>query len=196
MTGPETVPEVPLPRGVASLQRAENLLFWMEQTLLVLLIAVLVGLSFAQAALAIGFRLGWSWAGDAVGSLSWSQGFLRHLVLVIAFIGASLATRQGRHLSIDAASKALPPRMRVLLKALIDVVSAVVSGLLAHATYVLIQTEDSVAFRIGSTEVSTKVFFYIVLVGFALIGLRFLIRGAQDFWHGWTGQLEPEAPPV
>jgi TRAP-type C4-dicarboxylate transport system permease small subunit len=175
----------------------ERTLFWAEQSLLVLLIGVLVGFSFFQVVLLNLANLGSQWAARTSIGLGWGDSFLRHLVLVIAFVGASLATREGRHLSIDAVSKLLPPRPRVLLKAALDLVSAVICGLLARAAYGLVLFDsESIAFRVGTHEVPRWPFYVCIAAGFALIGARFVVRGAQDFWHGWTGNLEPEVPPL
>jgi C4-dicarboxylate transporter, DctQ subunit len=190
-------PHRPLPRGAAPLAALENGLFWAEQSLLVLFIGVLVGLSFFQVVLLNMANLGSAWAAKTSITLNWGDSFLRHLVLVIAFLGSSLATRQGRHLSIDALSRLMRPRARVLVKAFIDLVSAVICVLLAQAAWSLAQFDsDSIAFRIGTSEVPRWPFYVAILAGFALIGLRFVIRGVQDLWHGWTGELEPEAPPL
>jgi TRAP-type C4-dicarboxylate transport system permease small subunit len=187
-------PEVQVELPPGPLKRAEALLFRIEQTLLVALVAVLVLLAFSKAALAVLFRLGWTWAGDAGNAMLWSLGFTRHLVLIIALVGASLATREGRHLAIDAVSKLLPRRARVLLKAVLDLVSAGVCGLIAKAAYDVIPQDPSNAFSIGSYAVPIWMFMSVVLAGFALIGVRFILRGVEDFWHGWTGRLEAEAP--
>jgi C4-dicarboxylate transporter, DctQ subunit len=194
----DRLPEVDadLHAGPVFLRRAERGLYWCEQVMLVLMLGTLVAVAFFQVAMTVLFRAGLQSAGGMVTSLSWSQGFLRHLVLIIAFLGASLATREGRHLSIDAVTKVLPARLRIILKALIDLVSATICGLLSNATWILMQTEEGVAFRLGTTEVSTRFFFAFVLAGFALIGFRFLVRGARDFWSGWTGELQPEVPRV
>jgi C4-dicarboxylate transporter, DctQ subunit len=190
-------PEVELPPSLAPLRAVERLLHNIERALVVLLVVTLVGLSFFQIVIRNLSNLGWEWAAHTSTSLIWAEPFLRHMVLLVAFLGASLAARQGRHLHIDVVSRLLPPRPRALLKAIIDVFSAVVCFLLAHATIGLIQSDpDSVAFHVGSVEVKAWLFCTAILLGFALVGLRFLIRGAEDWWRSRTGLYVEEVPPL
>jgi hypothetical protein len=65
--------------------------------------------------------------------------------------------------------------------------------LLAHATLGLIQSDpESVAFRIGTIQIKAWLFCCLILGGFVLVGLRFILRGTQDFYRTYTGHIEPE----
>jgi len=109
-----------------------------------------------------------------------SQGFmggdilLRHLVLWVGFIGASLATRDEKHINIDILSRFLKGRLLLTLQALVYIFSAIVSYFLTTA---------SISFVLQEREFSTVLFgnvqawyFQIIIpIGFLLITLRFLI---------------------
>ncbi len=181
------------------LKRIEWLLFKLEEGLLLLALGVLVGLSFFQVLLFNLSQVGFTWAGDWSLSMVWGDRFLRHLVIVIAFLGATLATREGRHLNIDAMTRLFPARVKVIIKAVIDLISSVVCLLLAKATWdmiAILRDSSGEAFKLGSFVVADWVFCYAIFSGFTLIAVRFVIRGGQDFWGGWTGNVEPEPPPV
>src|SRR5919197_4727333 len=45
----------------------------------------------------------------------WADELLQHMVLRLRFLGASLATREQRHLSIDVLGHFLPPRWQLWL---------------------------------------------------------------------------------
>src|SRR5262245_1305479 len=95
---PET--ELDLPPALAPLVAAERVVYALERVFLVLSVATLVGLSFFQVVIRNLVNFGWDWASKLSSALIWAEPFLRHLVLVIAFLGASLAAREGRHLHI------------------------------------------------------------------------------------------------
>ena len=83
------------------------------------------------------------------------------------------------------------------LKAITDLFSAFVCFLLAYATLGLIQSDpESVAFRIGAVQVKAWLFCCLILGGFVLVGIRFILRGVQDFWRTYTGEVEPEVLPL
>ncbi|MBA4395649.1 MAG: TRAP transporter small permease, partial [Desulfobacca sp.] len=57
-------------------------------------------------------------------SLFWIDPVMRHMVLWIALLGASVATRENRHISIDLLSGRLSPRIRDVIKVAIHLFSA------------------------------------------------------------------------
>jgi TRAP-type C4-dicarboxylate transport system permease small subunit len=73
-----------------------------ETVLLVLFLSVMILLAFGQVVLRNLFGTGFLWADPLV----------RHLVLWSGFFGAALAASRERHISIDAVTKFLSPRLR------------------------------------------------------------------------------------
>ena len=97
----------------------------LERALVVLLLSGLLGLGLLQViernVLASG--------------LFWADELLQHLVLWLGFLGASLATREQRHLSIDVLSHFLPTRWQLWLGLLINTVALVLCLLLVQAAW-------------------------------------------------------------
>src|SRR3990167_6348126 len=52
--------------------------------------------------------------------INWGDVFARHLVLCIAFLGATLSTREGRHIRIDALAKILPKKAQPIVELFIS----------------------------------------------------------------------------
>ena len=52
-----------------------------------------------------------SWANILMGQIDWSEPFVRLLILWITFLGASLLTRDGKHIQIDLFASILPPTL-------------------------------------------------------------------------------------
>ena len=63
--------------------------------------------------------------------LAWGDEALRIMVLWLALIGAVAASRDDRHISIDVASRILPPRARALVAAVVNLFTAGVCAALA-----------------------------------------------------------------
>jgi len=102
-----------------------------EQTFLVVLLLVMVGLASLQILLRILFSSGIIW-GDVA---------LRHLVLWVGLVGAVLATRQSRHIAIDVLPRVLKGRTAVFLGIFTDFFSAFVAILLTRAGLTFVRDE-------------------------------------------------------
>ncbi len=151
---------------IAALSRALSL---GERTLIVVLLGTMVILAFLQVILRNFFSAG----------ILWAEPFLRHLVLWIGFLGASLATQQEKHINIDILTRLAPPKVVNAIHILTNLFAAVVCAVLANAgwTFLLSEQEsgDSL-FTIGSTEMPAWWFQSIIPIGFGLMSFRFLIR--------------------
>lgn len=73
------------------------------------------------------------WANWIVQNLTWVDPFLQKGTLWLAFLGASLATREGRHIGIDILPRIAPKRTRLLMRGIAAAGSALVSFFLARA---------------------------------------------------------------
>ena len=158
------------------LQRLDDWLAALEGWSLIALVSLMVGLAFAQVVLRNLLQLGLPWA-DIV---------LRHMVLWASFLGASLATRQGRHIAIDVVSHFLTPTARRWLAAAIHAAACLISVLLANASWAFVATE-----RLGQglllKGLPTWWAQLIIPIGFGLMAFRFGLRAILFA----TGQLEP-----
>src|SRR5919205_1078628 len=94
----------------------------LERALVVLLLIGLLGLGLLQViernVLASG--------------IFWADELLQHLVMWLGFLGASLATREHRHLSIDVLSHVLPRRWQLGLGLLVNTAALVLCMLLVQ----------------------------------------------------------------
>jgi len=153
------------------IRAAERALLAAERALLSALLLVLVGLSFLQVVLRGGFSAG----------LLWADVFLRHLVLLIGFLGAAIAVCEGKMFSFDAAAHILKGRSREAAGLLGQAFAACVSALLAAAAWVFFLNEyrrGSTLFMLGSLPVSSWVFAAVVPFGFALVMAHYLLKAA------------------
>ena len=146
-----------------AIPRLDDALEKLESSLLTLILIGMIGLAFTQVILRNLFNTGIEW-GDAL---------VRHLVLWVGFIGASLATKEGGHLAMDLVSRSLPKALRKPTAMFVDAASSLVCALLALAAYksVLIVKEEPSYLIPGLLPAWCAT--VIVPVGFALMSLRF-----------------------
>ena len=158
--------------------RLDDLFGGLERWIIVVLLLGMIGLSFTQVVLRNFFATGIDWA-DVV---------IRHLVLWVGLIGASIGAKEKRHLNIDIASRLMPAKWYHLVEAFLCLVSAAVSLLLFWASYLFVRFLYE--WGTGMLEGKTALIAGLILpLAFAGVGLRFLRRAfieLSDFWKKVT----------
>ncbi len=146
------------------LHRLDTAAARLEEWILIIVVMSMVLFSFLQVVLRNVLSEG-ILGGDIV---------LRHLVLWVGFIGASLATRSERHINIDVFSRFLKGRAKLVGGIVVNLFSALIAYFLTSASisFVLMEREyQTVLF--GTVE--SWYFQIIIPIGFAIITFRFLI---------------------
>ncbi|MBN1349872.1 TRAP transporter small permease [candidate division KSB1 bacterium] len=112
---------------------------------------------------------------------------LRHLVLWVSFFGATLATREERHINIDVMSKLLKGRWKALSGVFINLFGTVVCILLFSAAIKLV--DDSKRFE-ETVSIFTTIPAWslqsIFLIGFGLMIFRFAIKTLEKSYQFFT----------
>ncbi len=140
-----------------------------ENSLIILLLSVMVIMAFFQVIMRLLFSSG----------ILWGDIFLRHLVLWVGFLGASLATRERKHIKIDILSRVVRARFKTPMMVAVNLISAGVCFLLTRAAVVFVQldySDNTILFA----NIPAWVLQAIIPFGFALIGVRFLLRMAFE----------------
>ncbi|MCI0651483.1 MAG: TRAP transporter small permease [Planctomycetes bacterium] len=152
-------------RVLAILLRAEECLF-----------AVLLFLLLALGLLPIAGR--WLPALALPGGSELSQ----QIVLWLALFGAGAATRDRKHISIDAVGHALSERKRLALRAAGELVAGFVTACLLPASYRFVVAEA--AFASGQAPLAFAIprycFMMVIPVGIALVALRLFAAAAVE----------------
>ncbi|MBI5583817.1 MAG: TRAP transporter small permease [Deltaproteobacteria bacterium] len=148
----------------------------LEETLLVFLLMLMVLLAF----LPILFR-------NVVSiGLIWIDPLLRHLVLWVALLGASIATRESRHIKIDLVAPYLEPGRQAVLTAVLNFLSAAVCLALVLPAVEFVREEQEVGkYLIGVIPIWVSQ--SIIPVMLAVIGLRFLFAA----WRSLRQRIRP-----
>lgn len=85
------------------------------------------------------------WATSSLEYLTWVDPFLQKGTLWLAFLGASLATREGRHIGIDLLPRLAPKKTKLLMRAVAALGSSAVAFFLARAFWaaVLVNADEA-----------------------------------------------------
>jgi TRAP-type C4-dicarboxylate transport system permease small subunit len=126
----------------------------------------MVGLAFLQIVLRIFFNSGIIW-GDVA---------LRHLVLWVGLLGATVATRESRHIRIDVLSQLLTGKGKTLLNILIDFFSAAICVFLVYGSLKFVW-DEFLAKTTTSLQIPGWVIGVIFPLAFSVITIHFALNG-------------------
>ena len=150
----------------------ETLNRWIENTesaILVVVLFFMVIFAFLQVVLRNVFDEG----------ILWGDILLRHLVLWVGFLGASLATREKKHINIDLFSRFLSDKGKLISQLVTNLFSVWICFVLAKAGWTFIQDEKMMGTTIFS-DVPAWYFQSIIPLGFFLMALRFLMQSFEN----------------
>jgi len=151
----------------------------LENGFLATLLLSMISLSFLQVVL----------RNFADAGFVWIDPLLRHLLLWIGFLGALLATRTGRHISVDALSRVLPPRILRVTGPASNLLACFISLLISNACFKLIR-EEWLAETVGFLHIPIWMLQLVMPFAAFWMAVRFLDRA----WQSAHGQLEEFQP--
>lgn len=99
-------------------------------------------------------RIEATWAHPVLQSLDWVDPLLQKGTLWLAFLGASLATREGRHIAIDIIPRLSPYKVRLVMRGLTATAASVVAAVLSVAFWAQVRriAEEGMAYTIYGAE--------------------------------------------
>ena len=174
--------KIPAPgRQDVNLKRFNDGLARGEAALAVAMLLLMIVVAFAQAALRNLTNLGVGWANAGLAWLHWADFVLSKGTLWLAFLGASLAVHNDKHVAIDILPRFVSPRARLVMRACVGVIGSVICFYLARAfwsailingeerppAYEIITPEggahvcDATAQQLASEAIETGVFCYV-----------------------------------
>ncbi len=151
------------------LERISNYIAFAEKGLIGTLLMVMILLAFLQVILRNIFSTG----------ILWVDPLLRHMVLWICFIGASIATQKKKHINIDVFSRLLSNKSKSVVNIFTNIFAAGVSYALMNAAYKFLLDEkdaQTVILTISNFEIASWWIQIIIPIGFGLMIFRFLIN--------------------
>jgi TRAP-type C4-dicarboxylate transport system permease small subunit len=159
--------------GLNRFLRITNLL---EDGLLIVLLAIMIGFAVTQIILRNLFETG----------IDWADPLLHILVLWVGLAGAMVATRFDKHISVNVLTRYLPARVEPVAHGLVDLFASLVCAVVAyHATrFVLLEHEVG---TLAAGLVPAWIAELIIPVAFGIIALRYMafaVIHAREYLEG------------
>ncbi len=148
------------------LKQVDRFLEKIEGHLIVLILSLMILLSFGQMLLRNLFNMG----------IIWGDTLLRQWVLWVGFLGASMAVRHDKHISIEVFANPSSLFWKRMIKAFTRFCAGIISGFLAWAawSFVLFEKDsESILFL----DLPVWIFQTILPYSFIVIAIRFIISG-------------------
>lgn len=146
----------------------DDFLFKTEKWAIIVLLSFLMIMAFVQVLLRDIFSAG----------ILWADVLLRNVVLWIALLGASVATRERKHIAIDVVSRFFSLRKRYIIEIVVSAFSVFVCHLLASAAWTFVCDEQA-AGSVLILDIPTWCFLVIIPFAFYAIAFRFFIRALK-----------------
>jgi TRAP-type C4-dicarboxylate transport system permease small subunit len=149
----------------------------LEEILLVSLVILMVSLGFLQILFRNLISVG----------IVWIDPLVRHLVLWIALLGASVATRENRHITIDVLSGRVSPGHYSRIQGAVRLFSALVCLLLVSPAIRFVEN-DYVAGKTLAFGIPLWLSQAVMPAMMLVLGVRFLLQGLKNVFSGNRGR--------
>jgi len=153
------------------LERVDEIIDQVEETLLITLLSFMILTAFVQIILRNAFATG----------LTWGDSLVRNMVLWIGFIGATLATKEGKHISLDVLSRWIPFLGKPLIDFVTQLFSFFICGLLTLAAFKFIKNEIQMG-TVSFLGIPSWIPEAILPLTFGLMTLRFGFRSFKSLF--------------
>ncbi len=140
-----------------------------ETIFLVVFLAIMILFAFLQVILRNVFSTG----------LLWGDPLVRQMVLWSGFVGAALAASQDRHISIDALTKFLSPRIKAFAAIITNLFAAVVCYFLGKSAWAFLADERTTE-NILFLGIPSWIGLLIIPIGYWLLGVHFLLNSVEN----------------
>jgi len=146
-----------------------NIFAWTEETFLCLVLFAMIILACLQIFLRTFYASG----------ILWIDPLLRYMVIWAGLLGAAVATKQSKHISIDIISHIVPEKFLPWLRILLNVFSASVCIILTYAAVKFVHDE---ALYGGRTllDIPSWLLNIVYPAAFGIIAIRFLFQALQE----------------
>ena len=159
-------------------RKIDGALAKVESWLLVIFLGLMVSLTFFHVCLRmISIHVQTEWTNFLLIHLDWSQPLVRLLVLWTTFVGASLVTRDDRHIRIDIVPTVLHSGNKRLWQICISGFSCLISLYLARASIAYVMSEVSYG-DVVFLGIPAWFAHLIVPIGFLTMAFRFFLHFA------------------
>lgn len=150
------------------LHKIDNIISKIEEVFLIIFFSIMLVLGFLQVMLRNFFGSGFMWADP----------LLRHLVLWVGLIGASLATKHEKHINMDALSRVISPKVKHIAEIFLNIIASIIGLAFIYAGYLFVkyEYEDAKTVFLGVPSWLASI---IIPLAFTVITIRFCLKGIE-----------------
>ena len=117
-------------------------------------------------------------------SAAWTEEIARYLLIVVTFVGASMAVRRNNHIHVEFVYRYLPAGVGRVLSTLVDVVRV---AFLAYATWLSFELVPRMhVLKMTVIDVPMSMIYGFVAAGFALMSFRAVQVALRHWRQGWS----------
>lgn len=146
------------------LERAQMILYRVEDSILVGLLMLMITLAVLQIFLRNLFETG----------IVWSDVLVRILVLWVGLVGAMVASRKGNHINIDIMERFLSERAKIVVNFVVELFTAFICAVVAYYSIQFVHMEFADGGR-AFANVPTWVCEAIIPFAFVVIAIRYVL---------------------
>ncbi len=124
-------------------------------------------------------KLDIEYANSILLSIDWSEPFSRLMVLWITFLGASILTKENRHIRIDLLGNILSPLLNTLREIILSIACTVVCSYMLYASigYINMEIQYGTSLIMGVSAWKLQL---IIPIGFCMMSFRFIFYLTQE----------------
>lgn len=117
-------------------------------------------------------------------SAAWTEEIARYLLIVVTFVGASMAVRRNSHIHVEFLYRWLPPAVGRALSTFVDVAR---TAFFAYGTWLSLELMPKMAnLNMTVVDLSMKYVYGMVTLGFAMMTFRSAQVSIRHWKRGWS----------
>lgn len=117
-------------------------------------------------------------------SIAWTEEMARYLLVMVGFLGSTMAVRKGSHIAVEFFYRYMPGWLGRLMSTVVDVINIAFFTIMIWITFKLANRTSAM---MVSVDIPKSWLYYLVMAGFVMM----LVRGIQVAIRHWrTGSHE------
>ncbi|MEQ6917994.1 TRAP transporter small permease [Halomonas aquatica] len=118
-------------------------------------------------------------------SIAWTEEMARYLLVMVGFMGGTMAVRKGSHIAVEFFYRYMPWWMARMASTLVDLINI---AFFAAMVWITIKLADLTSALMTSVDIPKSYLYYIVMLGFVLMLVR-AVQVAIRHWRSGTSEL-------
>ena len=123
-------------------------------------------------------------------SAAWTEEIARYLLIIVTFVGASMAVRRNTHIHVEFLYHYLPAKVGRVMSVMVDLVRVAFLGYATYLSFVLVPKMQNLKMTVVDFPMSYVYGF--VAFGFAMMTFRAVQVAYRHWKQGWSVLERPQ----